>query len=31
MDFAAQHAAPPLRYTHDDLEEERRASEHLEA
>ena len=31
MDFAAQHAAPPLRSTHDDLEEERRASDRLKA
>jgi predicted HTH domain antitoxin len=30
MDFAAQHSVAPLRYSHQDLEEERRSIEHLE-
>ena len=31
MDFAASHGAPPLRYTSEDLEEERRSIERLGA
>ncbi len=31
MDFAAKHAVPPLRYNHEDLEEERRSTDRLEA
>jgi len=31
MDFAAKHGVPPLRYSYEDLEEERRATDHLEA
>lgn len=31
MDFAAQRAVPPLRYNHEDLEEERRSTDRLEA
>ncbi|HKN75552.1 MAG TPA: UPF0175 family protein [Candidatus Acidoferrum sp.] len=30
MDFAAQHSVAPLRYSYQDLEEERRSTEHLE-
>jgi predicted HTH domain antitoxin len=30
MDFAAKHAVPPLRYTHEDLEEERQSTARLE-
>jgi predicted HTH domain antitoxin len=31
MDFAAKHKVPPLRYTHEDLDEERRSADRLEA
>jgi len=31
MDFTAKHAVPPLRYNHEDLEEERRSTDRLEA
>jgi predicted HTH domain antitoxin len=31
MDFAAKHGVPPLRYSYEDLEEERRSTDHLEA
>ena len=31
MDFIAQHGVPPLRYTFDDLDEERRSIERLGA
>ncbi|MGH9685763.1 MAG: UPF0175 family protein [Candidatus Acidiferrales bacterium] len=31
MDFAAKHGVPPLRYSFEDLEEERRTAERLEA
>jgi predicted HTH domain antitoxin len=31
MDFAASHGVPPLRYGHDDLEEDRRAADRLKA
>ncbi|MGB7281462.1 MAG: UPF0175 family protein [Candidatus Acidiferrum sp.] len=31
MDFAAKHGVPPLRYSFEDLEEERRTAEHLAA
>ena len=31
MDFAAKHSVPPLRYSHEDLEEERRSADRLEA
>jgi predicted HTH domain antitoxin len=31
MDFAAKHNVPPLRYSHEDLEEERRSADRLEA
>jgi predicted HTH domain antitoxin len=31
MDFAAKHSVPPLRYSHEDLEEERRSTDRLEA
>ena len=30
LDFAAKHAVPPLRYSFDDLEEERRTADRLE-
>ena len=29
MEFAARHSVPPLRYSFDDLEEERRSADHL--
>jgi predicted HTH domain antitoxin len=29
MDFVAKHGVPPLRYSFEDLEEERQSSEHL--
>ena len=29
MDFAAKHAVPPLRYTDEDLEEERRSTDRV--
>jgi len=31
MDFAAKHGIPPLRYSFEDLEEERRTAGHLKA
>jgi len=31
MDFAAKHGVPPLRYSFEDLEEERQTAEHLKA
>ena len=31
MDFAARHGVPPLRYSSEDLEEERRSTDRLEA
>ena len=31
MDFAAKHAVPPLRYSFEDLEEERRSADQVEA
>jgi hypothetical protein len=31
IDFAAEHSVPPLRYRYEDLEEERRSTERLEA
>ena len=31
MGFAAKHGVPPLRYSSEDLEEERRSTDHLEA
>ena len=31
MDFAAKHRVPPLRYNYEDLEEERRSTDRLEA
>jgi len=31
MDFAAKHAVPPLHYSFDDLEEERRSTDPAEA
>lgn len=31
MDFAAKHGVPPLRYSFEDLEEERRSADHLKA
>ena len=31
MDFAAKHSAPPLRYVYEELEDESRATGHLEA
>jgi predicted HTH domain antitoxin len=31
MDFAAKHSVPPLRYSSEDLEEERRSTDRLEA
>jgi predicted HTH domain antitoxin len=31
MDFAAKHSVPPLRYSYEDLEEERRSADRLEA
>ena len=31
IDFAAEHSVPPLRYRHEDLEEERRSTDHFEA
>ena len=31
MDFAAKHGVPPLRYSFEDLEEERQATERLKA
>jgi predicted HTH domain antitoxin len=31
MDFAAKHGVPPLRYSYEDLEEERRPTDRVEA
>ncbi len=31
MDFAAKHGVPPLRYSYEDLEEERRSTDRFEA
>jgi predicted HTH domain antitoxin len=31
MDFAAKHGVPPLRYSHEDLEEERRITDRFRA
>jgi len=31
MDFAAKHGVPPLRYSFEDLEEERQAADRLKA
>lgn len=31
MEFAAKHSVPPLRYSFEDLEEERRSTDRLEA
>ena len=31
MDFSAKHGVPPLRYNYEDLEEERRSTDRLEA
>ncbi len=31
MDFAAKHSVPPLRYSYEDLEEERRSADRLKA
>lgn len=31
MDFAAKHGVPPLRYTLEDLDDERRSAESIEA
>lgn len=31
MDFAAKHGVPPLRYSYEDLEEERRSTDRLQA
>jgi predicted HTH domain antitoxin len=31
VDFAAKHGVPPLRYSSEDLEEERRSTDRLEA
>lgn len=31
MDFVAKHGVPPLRYTYEDLEEERKSTNHLKA
>jgi predicted HTH domain antitoxin len=31
MDFAAQHGVPPLRYNYEDLDQQRRSSDHLKA
>jgi len=31
MEFAAQHAAPPLRYNSEDLDQERSSTDHLKA
>jgi len=31
MDFAAKHGVPPLRYSFEDLEQERQAADHLKA
>ena len=31
IDFAAKHGVPPLRYSFEDLEEERRTADHLKS
>jgi hypothetical protein len=31
MEFAAQHEVPPLRFNYEDLDQERRSSDHLKA
>lgn len=31
MEFAAQHRVPPLRYNYEDLDQERRSTDHLKA
>lgn len=31
MDFAAQHGVPPLRYNYEDLDQERRSTDHHKA
>ncbi len=31
MDFAAKHGVPPLQYNYEDMEEERRSTDRLEA
>ena len=31
MDFAAEHSVPALRYSYEDLEEERQSAEHFKA
>jgi predicted HTH domain antitoxin len=31
MEFAAQHGVPPLRFNYEDLDQERRSSDHLKA
>jgi predicted HTH domain antitoxin len=31
MDFATKHGVPPLRYSYEDLEEERRSTDRLQA
>jgi predicted HTH domain antitoxin len=31
MDFAAKHGVSPLRYSYDDLQEERRSTDRIEA
>lgn len=31
VDFAAKHGVPPLRYSNEDIEEERRSTDRLEA
>jgi predicted HTH domain antitoxin len=31
MDFAAQHGVPPLRYNYEDLDQERRSTDHPKA
>jgi len=31
MDFAAKHGVPPLRYSYEGLEEERRSTDRLKA
>jgi len=31
MEFAAQHGVPPLRYSHEDLDQERRPTDHVKA
>jgi predicted HTH domain antitoxin len=31
MDFVAQHGVPPLRYNYEDLDQERRSTDHIKA